>query len=56
LDITAVEGALADAIGKRQPLQIPDLSQRPGDPLRDVVVEAGFRASLTLRSSPVSSA
>ena len=38
LDITAVEGALADAIRKRQPLQIPDFSQRPGDPLRDVVV------------------
>jgi signal transduction histidine kinase len=46
LDITAVEGALADAIRKRQPLQIPDLGQPPGDPLRDLVVEAGFRASL----------
>jgi signal transduction histidine kinase len=46
LDISAKEGGLAEAIAKRQPLQIPDLNQRPGDPLRDAVIEAGFRASL----------
>jgi GAF domain-containing protein/anti-sigma regulatory factor (Ser/Thr protein kinase) len=46
LHITADEGALAEAIDKRQPLQFPNLIQRPGDPLRDAVIEAGFRASL----------
>lgn len=46
LDISGREGGLAEAIAKRQPLQIPDLNQRPGDPLRDAVIEAGFRASL----------
>jgi signal transduction histidine kinase len=46
LEISAKEGGLAEAIAKRQPLQIPDLTQRSGDPLRDAVIEAGFRASL----------
>jgi signal transduction histidine kinase/putative methionine-R-sulfoxide reductase with GAF domain len=46
LDISGKEGGLAEAIAKRQPLQIPDLNQRSGDPLRDAVIEAGFRASL----------
>jgi signal transduction histidine kinase len=48
LDITAVEGALAQVIAKRQPLHIPDLIERAGDPLCDVVVEAGFRATLVV--------
>ena len=46
LDISARESGLGEAIAKRQPLQIPDLSQRPSEPLRDSVLEAGFRASL----------
>jgi GAF domain-containing protein len=46
LDISAKEGGLADAITKRQPLQISDLTHRPSDSLRDAVIEAGFRASL----------
>ena len=46
LDISAREGGLGEAIAKRQPLQIPDLSQRPRELLRDAVIEAGFRASL----------
>ena len=46
LDISARETGLGEAIAKRQPLQIPDLSQRPSEPLRDAVLEAGFRASL----------
>ena len=37
-----------EAIAKRQPLQIPDLTQRPSDPLRDAVLAAGFRASLVV--------
>ena len=44
LDISAREGGLGEAIAKRQPLQIPDLSQRPREVLRDAVLEAGFRA------------
>ena len=46
LDISARETGLGEAIAKRQPLQIPDLTQRPSEPLRDAVLEAGFRASL----------
>ena len=46
LEISASESGLSEAINKRQPLQIPDLIQLPSDPLRDAVVEAGFRASL----------
>ena len=46
--LTSLRGqtGLGEAIAKRQPLQIPDLSQRPSEPLRDAVLEAGFRASL----------
>jgi len=46
LDISASESGLGEVIAKRKPLQIPDLIQRPSEPLRDAVVEAGFRASL----------
>jgi signal transduction histidine kinase/putative methionine-R-sulfoxide reductase with GAF domain len=46
LDIPAKETGPGEAIARRQPLQVPDLMQRPSDPLRDAVVEAGFRASL----------
>jgi signal transduction histidine kinase len=46
LDITARETGLGEAITKREPLQIPDLTHRASDPLRDAVVAAGFRASL----------
>src|SRR5262245_2860537 len=46
LDISAKETGLGEAITKRQPLQFADLTQRPSEPLRDAVLEAGFRASL----------
>jgi len=46
LEITANETGPGEAIAKRQPLQIPDLRQRPRDPLRDAVLEACFKASL----------
>jgi GAF domain-containing protein/anti-sigma regulatory factor (Ser/Thr protein kinase) len=46
LDISAKETGLGEAITKRQPLQFPDLTQRPSEPLLDAVLEAGFRASL----------
>jgi len=46
LDISARETGLGEAIVKRQPLQIPNLAERPSDALRDAVLEAGFHASL----------
>src|SRR5262245_37305 len=46
LDISAKETGLGEAITKRQPLQVPDLTQRPSEPVLDTVIEAGFRASL----------
>jgi signal transduction histidine kinase len=46
LNISARESGLGEAIARRQPLQIPDLNVRPSEPLRDSVLEAGFRASL----------
>ena len=46
LDISARETGLGEAIAMRQPLQIPDLTQRTSEPLRDAVLEAGFLASL----------
>ena len=46
LEISATDTGPGEAIANRQPLQIPDLTQRPSDPLRDAVLEAGFRASL----------
>jgi GAF domain-containing protein len=46
LEISAKETGPGEAIAKRQPLQVPDLMQRPSEPLRDAVLEAGFRASL----------
>src|SRR5215510_4286796 len=46
LDITAKETGPGEAITRRQPLQVPDLMQRPSEPLCDAVLEAGFRASL----------
>jgi signal transduction histidine kinase len=46
IDIAAKDTGLGEAIANRQPLPIPDLTQRPSEPLRDAVLEAGFRASL----------
>jgi signal transduction histidine kinase len=37
---------LGDAIANRAPFQIPDLQQRPGNPLRDSSLAAGFRSAL----------
>jgi signal transduction histidine kinase len=46
LDITASETGQGEAIAKRQPLQLPDLTRRPSAPLRDAAIEAGLRAAL----------
>jgi GAF domain-containing protein/anti-sigma regulatory factor (Ser/Thr protein kinase) len=46
LDIAAGETGLGEAIAKRQPLQIPDITKRARNPLRDAAIEAGLRAAL----------
>jgi signal transduction histidine kinase len=48
LDIAARDTGLGEAIVKRQPLSIPDLTKRSGNPLRDAAIEAGLRASLVI--------
>jgi signal transduction histidine kinase len=48
LDISARETGQGEAIAKRQPLQIADLSKRTTNPLRDASLEAGLRAALVV--------
>jgi signal transduction histidine kinase len=46
LDILMGETGMGEAITKRVPLQIPDISKRQSNALRDALLEAGLRASL----------
>ena len=46
LDIAAGQTGLGEAISRRQPLQVPDIFQRPSNHLRDAAIEAGLRAGL----------
>jgi signal transduction histidine kinase len=46
LDIAAGQTGLGEAIADRQPLQVPDITKRPSNPLRDAAIEAGLRAAL----------
>jgi len=46
LDIAAGQTGLGEAIAKREPLQMPDILERPSNPLRDAAIAAGFRAAL----------
>jgi GAF domain-containing protein/anti-sigma regulatory factor (Ser/Thr protein kinase) len=46
LDIAAGETGLGEAIAKRQPIQVPDITKRASNPLRDAALEAGLRAAL----------
>ena len=46
LDIAAGQTGLSEAIANRQPLQIPDVTKRASNPLRDSALEAGVRAAL----------
>jgi GAF domain-containing protein/anti-sigma regulatory factor (Ser/Thr protein kinase) len=46
LDIVAGQTGLGEAIATREPLQMPDLLERPRNPLRDAAIAAGFRAAL----------
>jgi GAF domain-containing protein len=46
LDIAAGQTGLGEAIANRQPLQVPDVLQRPSNALRDAALEAGLRAAL----------
>jgi len=45
-DILTGQTGLDESIAKREPLQIPDISKRPSNALRDAALEAGLRASL----------
>src|SRR5262249_6341456 len=46
LDISTGQTGLGEAIAQRQPLQVPDILNRPSNPLRDAAIEAGLRAGL----------
>jgi GAF domain-containing protein len=46
LDIAAGQTGLGEAIANRQPLQVPDVTKRASNPLRDAALEAGLRAAL----------
>jgi signal transduction histidine kinase len=46
LDISAGQTGLGEAIAKREPLQVPDILNRPSNPLRDAAIEATLRAAL----------
>jgi len=46
LDISAGQTGLGEAIARRQPLQVPNILDRPSNPLRDAAIEAGFCAGL----------
>src|SRR5204863_9278840 len=37
---------MGEAIARRAPLQIPDLRERPANPLRDAAIAAGYRSVL----------
>jgi GAF domain-containing protein len=42
LNILARETGLGEAIARRQPLQLPDVTKRASNPLRDAALDAGF--------------
>jgi signal transduction histidine kinase/putative methionine-R-sulfoxide reductase with GAF domain len=46
LDIAAGQTGLTEAMASRLPLQIPDITKRASNPLRDSALEAGLRAAL----------
>jgi signal transduction histidine kinase len=46
LDSLATRTGLGEAVTDRVPLQIPDIADRPANPLRDAALEAGMRAAL----------
>ena len=42
------ERTIAEAVAKREPVQIPDLKDAPASPVRGIILRAGFRALLVL--------
>jgi signal transduction histidine kinase len=46
LDIAAGQTGLGEAIARREPLQMPDIVERPSNALRDASIAAGLRAAL----------
>jgi GAF domain-containing protein len=51
LNILARETGLGEAIARRQPLQLPDVTKRASNPLRDAALDAGLRAALIVLNS-----
>src|SRR5262249_43449171 len=48
LDVSLRGTGLGEAIVNGQPLQIPDLKNRPSNPLRDAAIDAGLRAAIII--------
>jgi signal transduction histidine kinase/HAMP domain-containing protein/uncharacterized protein YdeI (YjbR/CyaY-like superfamily) len=46
LNVGETMTGMGDAIARRAPLQIPDLRERPSNPVRDAALAAGFRSVL----------
>ncbi len=46
LDVGENVTGMGEAIARRAPLQVPDLRERPPNPLRDLAVAAGYRSVL----------
>jgi signal transduction histidine kinase len=46
LDIASGQTGLGEAIANREPLQVPDVTKRASNPLRDAALEAGLHAAL----------
>jgi GAF domain-containing protein/anti-sigma regulatory factor (Ser/Thr protein kinase) len=46
LDIAAEQSGLGQAIARRQPLQVPNVMERPSNALRDAALAAGLNAAL----------
>jgi signal transduction histidine kinase/putative methionine-R-sulfoxide reductase with GAF domain len=46
LDIASGQTGLGEAIANREPLQLPDVTKRTSNPLRDAALEAGLHAAL----------
>jgi GAF domain-containing protein/anti-sigma regulatory factor (Ser/Thr protein kinase) len=48
LDIAAKDTALGEAIAKRQAIEVPDVSERSSNPLRNAVIDLGLYAVLII--------
>jgi GAF domain-containing protein len=46
MPIAESESAMGEAVTRRTPIQLPDIADRAGNPLRDVTLAAGFHSAL----------